>query len=293
MSVESQVGLRFVLRWSDGRSEQLVVDSERALIGSAAHCEVRLPPEESPSEYADVFIDKGVVCLSTRGGEPAAGLASAPGAASVWQPGRSLVIGSLSLTAEAINLGASRKGTSPFLLFLSVPLVALAAAVMYGRVPPPSEATIPEAPPLFDRAVEACPSPRGEQLVAFASEKLRVALAKRERSPFSPHDGIEAVPLFELAAVCFRVAGSHEEELEARGAGDALRRRTEDEYRARRVRMEHAFRVGDPFGAKRELGVLIPMTSHLRGPYIDWMVWLDRYASKVVEERMSSGLGRR
>ena len=44
-SAAPNIGLRFRVQHADGHSEQYVVDAERALVGSAAHCEVRLPPE--------------------------------------------------------------------------------------------------------------------------------------------------------------------------------------------------------------------------------------------------------
>ena len=42
-------GLEFRIRHPDGRSEELVVDSDRVLIGSGAHCEIRLPAAEAAS----------------------------------------------------------------------------------------------------------------------------------------------------------------------------------------------------------------------------------------------------
>ena len=292
MSAEAQVGLRFRVRWIDGRSEQLLVDADRALIGSAAHCEVRLPTEDAAAEHVEVFISEGVVHLTTRVADAPPTLDGAPTAAGVWPPGRILSLGGTTLAVDVVDLGHSKKGRSPFWLFAAVPPAALIAFFVYARGVSPSEPVVPEAPPLFDKVVESCPAPANDQVSAFATEKQRVALAKRERSPFSPRDGVDAVPLFETAAACFRVAHASEDEHEALGAGETLRRRLEDEYRARRVRLEHAFRVGDPFGAKRELVVLVPMTSHRRGPYAEWMASLDRYATLEIEQRNNPSLGR-
>ena len=36
---------------------------------------------------------------------------------------------------------------------------------------------------------------------------MLVADAKRERRPFLPKDGVEAVPIYEQASACFRVGG--------------------------------------------------------------------------------------
>jgi len=290
VSTEAQTGLRFTLRWPDGRTEILVVDAERALIGSAAHCEVRLPAGAVQPEHLDVVLSGGSIHVAARA-------IAAPGVqlplGGVWHPGQAIELAGVCLTVDPVNLLPDAKRRSPFWLFAIVPLAALAAALVYVRASSPAEAAIPEAPPLFDRPVDGCAGKPAEQVGAFAAEKMRVALAKRERSPFSPRDGVDAVPLFELAGACFRAARFKEEEAEASGAAQTLRKRLEDEYRARRVRMEHAVRVGDPFGAKRELGVLIPMTAHRRGAYLDWMVAVDRYASLEVEQRKNPGLSGR
>jgi hypothetical protein len=43
------------ISYPNGRREELTVDSESALIGSGAHCEVRLPAEHAAVEH--LFIE--------------------------------------------------------------------------------------------------------------------------------------------------------------------------------------------------------------------------------------------
>ena len=130
-----------------------------------------------------------------------------------------------------------------------------------------------------------CPDVSPEQRPVLATEKLRIALAKRERSPFAPQDGIEAIALFEVSAACFRVAGQAQQATEADEAANLLRGKLDEDYRLRRVRLEHAYRTHQTNAVKRELVVLIPMTSHRRGPYTEWLAALDRAATAEIEQR--------
>src|SRR5687767_6807232 len=52
-----QSALIFNVSHSDGRNEQLTVDATRALVGSAAHCEIRLAVEDAAPEHLLVVSD--------------------------------------------------------------------------------------------------------------------------------------------------------------------------------------------------------------------------------------------
>lgn len=282
---ENAVGLKFHVRYGDGRAEHLVVDADRALIGSAAHCEVRLPPESAAHEHVEVIAADGRVQFTARPNERPPMLDGAPIGSGPWGKGRVLAIGAASLTVEPINLGQRRNARSPFWLLLPVPFVAIGATIFFARAQDPGPRPIPDAPVLFDAPVSACPAPANDLLHGFAEEKVRLGNAKRERSPFSVRDGVEAVPLYETAAACFKLEGSAEGERAAAGTAVQLRQRLEEEYRVRRVRLEHAYRINDPVAAKRELDTLMPMLSHRPGPYVDWMAWLDRAAAIEIDRR--------
>jgi hypothetical protein len=144
---------------------------------------------------------------------------------------------------------------------------------------------IPEAPVLVGAKDAKCPDVLPEQRPVLANEKLRVALAKRERSPFAPEEGLEAIALFEVGAACFRLAGSAQSAMESDDAANVLRTKLDEDYRLRRVRLEHAYRTHQTHAVKRELAVLIPMTSHRRGPYTEWLAWLDRAATLELEQQ--------
>lgn len=287
-SGDPQLGFRFRVAYADGRQEQITVDSERALIGSASHCELRLPPEIAAHEHVEVFAHEGTVQFATR---PYALLAlpALDGVATVegrWAAGSSLRIGNVQMTVEIVSLGMAKAKPPIWALFLAIPAIAITAVgVALARPVDHGLPPIPEAPVLVGANEAKCPELAPEQRGVLAIEKLRIALAKRERSPFAPEEGFEAIALFELSAACFRALNHVDRAVEAEDASIVLRSKLDEDYRLRRVRLEHAYRTHQTNAVKRELGVLVPMTSHRRGPYTEWLAALDRAATAELEQR--------
>jgi hypothetical protein len=269
-------GLAFRITHQD-RTKEVIVDADRALIGSAAHCEVRL--ENAAREHAAVAISEDVIHLFPH-----------DGAQSTWAEESPLQIGDVTITAKTIDLGSRDQGRSPFWLFVPALVVAIGAIVFYARKSESHALVIPPAPPLFDAPNETCSLPQNDLLPALAAEKLRLAMTRRERGAFSIGDAVDAVPLFETAAACFRVVGDNSGADDATRAAQTLRMRLEEEFHVRRVRLEHAFRLGDAGLAKHELAVLLPMTARRKGPYVEWLVQVDRQASIELDRQAQRGI---
>lgn len=287
-SGDPQLGFRFRVAYADGRQEQILVDADRALIGSASHCELRLPPEVAVHEHIEVFAHEGAVHFATK---PYALLAlpMLDNVATVegrWAPGSTLRIGNMQMTVELVSLGMAKAKPPLWALFVAIPAIAITAVgVALARPVDRALPPIPEAPVLIGPKDAKCPDVSPEQRPVLATEKLRVALAKRERSPFAPQDGIEAIGLFEVAGACFRAAAQPQQANEADEAANLLRAKLDEDYRLRRVRLEHAYRTHQTNAVKRELTVIIPMTAHRRGPYTEWLAALDRAATAEIEQR--------
>ena len=110
---------------------------------------------------------------------------------------------------------------------------------------------------------------------------------KRERSPFHPEDGVLAVPLYELAAACFHVAGKPDEEREAVATAAQLKASVVDEFRMHQVRLQYALKVKDWKMAQGEVRTLRdyaataealegPSQRETRAGYAVWLSNLDR-----------------
>jgi len=116
----------------------------------------------------------------------------------------------------------------------------------------------------------------GPQALAYARERMAVADAKRERRPFHVQDGVQAVPIYETAAACFRSGGDPGSGALAEDSARFLRREMTDDFRTRRVRLEHALNIEDNVSAQKEVRVLLQFTEGKSGDYVTWLSNLDR-----------------
>ena len=196
-----------------------------------------------------------------------------------------LTLGGVALTVKVVDLGQKRRGGSPFWLLAIVPTIAILAVVVIGTQFGPPELELPPAPPLFDAPVTNCPPTPADSVAAFATEKLRLAISKRERGPFSSADAVAAVPLFEVAGACYKVAGDPESERDTLVASTTLRKKLEEEYNVRRVRLAHYYKIGDPSGMKREIMAVLPMIANRGGDYVTVLNNLERGAELELQKR--------
>jgi hypothetical protein len=292
MKAESQVGLSVHVSHEGGGDERYIVDSERALVGSAAHCEIRLPQEVSAPAQVELVYRDGALHATAVALDPPVFVDRMRLTTTAWQGRGVLRIGGTTIRVEPVALGAKGKNREwVFAVALGVPILAAAASFALTRPASAGNPQYADPPTLFDEPVASCPVKEAEQALAFADEKSRVALAKRERGPFSPRDAVDAVPLVEVARACYAIAGETEAAQQSAELVTQMRRKLEEEYAMRRVRLEHAFETGNAASIRRELDYLLPMTSHRQGLYVDWLVALKRSVDLEVdrEEKAKGG----
>jgi hypothetical protein len=162
--------------------------------------------------------------------------------------------------------------TSPLMKVLAVFVLVAGAYMLLSDDAPQMAAAPAEAPELFPAtATVTCPQSAPDQARAFASDKFDVAEGKRERSPFAPNDGVEAVQLYDLASACFKLGGEQGRAAEAALDAKQLRASITQDFRARRVRLEHLLAVGDLDLARNDVKVLRALTEGKQGKYVEWL----------------------
>lgn len=281
-------GLEFRIRHPDGRAEQLVVDSDRVLIGSGAHCEIRLPAAEAAVEHVLVTFLGGGVFATARALSPPPTINGSPFTQAPLLAESTLGVGQVQMTIGVVEVEGNanvikkkQESTSPMTYILAAVAVPLSLYIILDD--PPSENAgrdrPKEVPGLWAAAAPGCPQKAPDQAAALAREKRIAAEGKRERSPFHVQDGVAAVPLFRTAAACYKSA----EDLPAArlmdGSADKLKRLLEEDYRAHQMRLEHAIEVRDLRTAQREVKVLLAMLQGQTGAYVVWLSNLDRRLS--------------
>ncbi len=273
--------LRFQIQHSNGRQEVVTVEAERALVGSGAHCEIRLPIDQAQVEHVLVQVGAGGVFVQALSFEPSPTIANVPFTQAPLPPDAVLGVNQTQLIVQLVGAGAAtgparpEQKTNPVMVLGA--LVGLAiAGYMFMFSDEDQQVQAPaEVPELWDPAPATCERSGGEAK-AFGDEKRSLADSKRERRMFHVKDGVDAVTLYEAAAACYTKGGDPADASKVTATAKELRTEMNDDYRTHRLRLEHARTVGDNETARKEVRTLIEMTSGQQGPYIEYLNQLDR-----------------
>jgi hypothetical protein len=284
MSDDAIEGLQIVLRHPDGRLDELVVDASSVVLGSGAHCEVRLPPEHAAIEHVVLTLVGGAVHAQARSLDPYPTINGASFVRTPVLPDALLGVGPVQIRARAILLAdqklviqKKRDKTSPMTYVIAaVGLPIGIYMVVAGGAHDKVGSAHGEPPSLWGDPIKTCPQSGHDAALALGLDKLIVAHAKREGRPFHVEDGVAAVPLFETAAACFATASEFAAAADATGSAQELRGKVIDDYRAHQVRLEHALTVKDWLTAQKEVKVLRALTQGRQAGYVDWLSNLER-----------------
>jgi hypothetical protein len=276
--------IRFRIRHPAGRVDELVTESVRILIGTGSHCEIRLPVGTARVEH--VFIEATPVGWRAiaRSFDPAPTLDGAPFTEAPILGECVIAIGPTRI--DVAPTGAPQHGEGRprvggrshrrIQAYLALGLVGW-IALYFGRGHALESSAEPrEVPSPWRSSTESCPALDPEQALATASARLALAVAKEERSPFHPEDGVTAVTLYGIADACFRAAGHNDEAADVAASAARLRREVSDQVRVGRLRLRHALASEEWAVAEHESGVLLALLSSRGGEYVAWLSNLRR-----------------
>jgi len=262
--------LKFQIRHPNGHIEHLNVDGERVMIGSGAHCEIRLPIDQSALEAVLVSQTAAGIYAKALSFDPPPTLNNTPFSQAPVQAESVLGIGQMQIyvTISATEDGAGgpaivtrqKSKTSPLTIILAA-LCAVAAGyyVLSGDDQSDGSQQPQQVPDLWEAAVNQ-----------------QVADARRERRPFHVQDGVAAVPLYELASACYQRGGDQPRTTETANAAAALKAEMQQDFRTHRVRLDHLLTIKDWVSARREVRVLLSYMEGKQGDYVTWLSNLDR-----------------
>ena len=276
--------LKFQTRYPTGQVEQLSVESERVLIGSGAHCEIRLPLDQARVEHILLEAHPQGLFVRALSFEPPPTINNVPFTQAPLPPGAVLGVGGTQIYVEATE-GAGqgqsgdgkKKGSSKVTLLAMMIMLPAAYMLFFDEEDTSGQArqTTKTPPELWASPITQCPH-QGAQALAFARERMAVADAKRERRPFHVQDGVQAVPVYETAGACFRAGGDGGSAKLAEDAAQFLRREMNDDFRTRRVRLEHSLNTQDYLSAQKEVRVLLQFVEGKQHEWVTWLQNLDR-----------------
>jgi hypothetical protein len=274
--------IRFRVQHADGRVEELLTESPQVLVGSGRHCEIRLPVDQARVEHVLIQATPGGLRAIARAFDPPPKLDEVE---LTQAPIRGEAVLSIGKTRIAISAAASvgareqvlRAGTkrNPRVYAYVILGVAGCVAMLAARGKHGTAMTEPaKVPSLFDAAGPRCPQ-SAERADAVAQDRLSLAVAKEERSPFHPEDGVEAVPLYLTAEACFRTGGDRDGADEAAASAARLKKQMTEEFHFHRVRLQRSIALEQWSSAEREAGLLLSFLAG-GGEYAAWLSNLRR-----------------
>jgi hypothetical protein len=263
--------------------ERLVIPGGRILIGSGAHCDIRVDGTGCAREHVELELEGDHVVARARAHSPPPMLCGQPLVATKLDPDAQIAVCGTRITVNVVREAGAKAARTPARKFASTLAVSLSAVVLplavYVALMPNDDDAIgpaPKAAALWEQPVVSCKVEAPDQAAHLARDLRAAGEAKRERAPFAVHDGVAAVTAFEGAAACQRAAGNRDEAARDDEAARALRILVEREYVSRRLRLEHAIETDDLGAALVEVRILRRMTSGLKGAYVDWLAMVDR-----------------
>jgi hypothetical protein len=280
------LSLKFSIHTADGATQSISVDSVRALVGSGAHCEIRLPSEQCPDEQLVIEARNGGVYGEARCLNPPALLNGVPFTQGRILPESMLEVGGTRLQVllgeASLEPGEKKQktagGRSPLMYVLGLFTLAFGGYVMLAPVPEDGvRATDVSPPALFpENARVTCPQGSAAGALALAADERLLADSKRERSPFRVEEGVLAVGHYERAAACFDQASDAASANEARADAKNLKQSLKSDFHVHSVRLERALATQEYERARTEIRVLLAFLSSRSGEYTTWLGTLDR-----------------
>jgi hypothetical protein len=285
MSTELEPGLRFTIERAKVAARVLEVDAPRALLGSGAHCEVRLAAHEAAPEHLHVRCKAAGLEVVCCGAAAATLLDGAPFVRGVVADGTRFTIGDCEVRIERTGSVRSTPALAArpsrrVVAMLSITSAAILASLLLRPSGADAVASPPPAPPLWSPS-DAQPCARSARAEASKLGEMhwQAALMKHERSPYHLEEALEAVGLFQRAAACLEQSGNHTAAARAERAFARLSRELEADYHRRRILLGRAVEQSDWRTAAWEAAALLRLLEDRQGDYTSWLFSVQRHAA--------------
>lgn len=271
--------LTFAIREPRRPEQVLDVTEERILVGSGAHCDLRLPVESAAWEHIVITEEEGDIVARVISASQTTTFDGSAAREATLRVGSTMIVGGVvvELRHVAGEVVVAPKGTSPLakVMLVGTACIAVLGAVVLGKARAAGrEATWPEPPDPLPSPVTACPEKQGATPLAF--QKAELARAKRQRFRFYPRDGVEAVVLFETAAACFAATGDSANASDARESARVLAAELREALHVSSVRLERAVVRKDAATALAQTKFQRDLLFGREGadPYLAWLALL-------------------
>jgi hypothetical protein len=264
----------------DGSLERTRIEGEQITVGRAATAGIALPDARDLEAEHMLIAPRGDGCwvAIAQGAKTGAKVGGQPFQHGMVAWGAELEIGNLRfrLTDKApqdVKKGAGQ--VSPVMILVLIVAVLVVLWTLSGDPNAGLETEAPEAFALFGDAI-TCPVTVAAD--HRANEDASAALARSERYPFDPGDGVESVRLYRTAQACYASLGMTAAAADMQREGDYMQHRIEEDYRTHRVRLDRAIDHENYEDALLEARAILALIREVGGehPYVGWLTRLER-----------------
>ncbi|MCA9603622.1 MAG: FHA domain-containing protein [Polyangiales bacterium] len=230
---------RIEVVYADGTSESFVLEKEEVVLGRSLEADISIPDaRELEPQHLMLKRQQGGCWVAAAQGAQTPTLVSAKPFQSGQLPwGSELQIGPLVIVLTGEEATAKRSNIGIWVLALVV-LGTLFGIYVWKESR--GQFVGPSTPRNYPNIM---PSPVPCSVEAQVSESrgktaLDAALAKSDRYPFDPQDGIEAIRLYTEAAACLTIANNTALAARAVREGQAMQNRVMEDYRTKRLSLD-------------------------------------------------------
>lgn len=278
----AESGLRVVITQEQRTLADVTVHGTSVLVGSGGHCDVRLGPDQLALEQLRLSIEDRQVWAVVLARSPAAQLGGRPFSSGIVTPSDVLNVGRLTIQVvawhEEVAQSSGHKRFVPLVVLLAVLAVLAVASGIAPRMS--AQGALPEPPksPFVEGAKPPeCPEVTVAAAGVAGGDLWREAVDHRERSPFYPKDGLDAVRAFETAGACFERAGNRTFADEARVQATMLRAQLDKSFHVHHVRLSHSINQRDFATSRVEVAILKGFLIGRDHPYGTWLDNMERW----------------
>lgn len=268
------MNLLFQIRLNTGQIESLAIDADRVMIGSGAHCDIRLGIDQARIEHVRVDVVPQGVYATAMSFEPPPTLngvtfTQAPlPANAIIGVGQTQIQVQLVEGQNVVNLKAKKKKSKPVLWFGLLLIGGGAAANSFIEPDQGPKLLAMEPPPLWpEQPQNQCPRSAGAVARNFAYDMLTRAESRRERRAFYPQEGVQSVLDFEVASACFRAAGEPQSAVYCDEAAKGLRAEMTSDFRKFRERLRYHYTHEEWASARYDVRNLLAFCDGIQGEY--------------------------
>jgi hypothetical protein len=288
--MDKETRLRFLVERPGLEPEELDVDAGQALIGSGAHCEVRLEARDAAAEQLLVSATPTELTAISRSVSPPTLLDGAPFVRGSIAEGAVFSIGECRVRVDRQRAEASgrdaaseRRPRYSLLAALGLLLAALGTTLLIEPAPTGVLPPRPDIPPLYSLSeAQPCARTAPDQAQRLGRELWESARVKQERSPYHLKDAMAAVILFQRAAACFEQAAAPASVARAEREFERLLLQLAADYHRHQVLLERALERGDWRTMQREAAALCDLLGDRQPEYTNWLGNVVRLAELMV-----------